>query len=155
MYRLLKVFLLIESIAVISLLSIYSISGLLKESQVDIDSSKEIEKSSDLLGETSMQQGTETAAAIETFSSLLGLEITLQAPPVLDFAFKDAGEVFPEKPALLLETGGPFFTLAILFENGAYIYKIRLGSTNSLNVRTNSPAQSNIRIEGSENSLSN
>jgi hypothetical protein len=134
MYRLLKVFLLIESIAIISLLSIYSTSGLLKESQVDIDSSKEIERSSDLLGETSLLHGTETAATGGTLSSLVEIEITLQTPTALDFAFKNAGKV------LLLEAGGPFFTLANLFENGACIYEIQLGSTNSLNTRTNSQA---------------
>ena len=87
-----------------------------------------------------MLHGAETAATGGTLSSLLEIEITLQLPTVLDFAFKNAGKVLPGKPVLLKEAGGPFFTLAILFENGACIYEIKLGSTNSLNTRTNSQA---------------
>ena len=46
-----------ESIAVTSWLSIYSTSGLLKESQVDIVSSIETDTPSDLQGENSMLHG--------------------------------------------------------------------------------------------------
>lgn len=122
MYRLLKVFLLIESIAGISLLSIYSTSGLLKESQVDIDSFKETDRPSDLLGETSMLYGVEIAATAGKIPSFRGTEVTLQASIVLDFTFEGAGK----EPVLVFEAGGPFLTLAILFEHGACTYKILL-----------------------------
>jgi len=65
MLRLLNVFLSIESTAATSLLSTYSMSGLLNESQEDIDSSIETDIASDLLGETSSTGG---GTATETTS---------------------------------------------------------------------------------------
>jgi len=57
MLRLLNVFLSIESTAATSLLSTYSTSGLLNESQEDIDSSIETDIASDVVGETSSTGG--------------------------------------------------------------------------------------------------
>lgn len=78
MLRLLKVFLSIESTVEISVLSIYSMSGLLKEWQEDIDSSIETDIPSDLLGETSIliETGTMTVATVGGSSFLCGLEKT-------------------------------------------------------------------------------
>lgn len=63
-WRLLNVFLSIESTAGTSLLSMYSTCGLLKESQVDIDSSIETETPSDSLGEKSMLHGAERVGRV-------------------------------------------------------------------------------------------
>lgn len=100
----------------------YSTSGLLKESQVDIVSSREIEIPSDLLGETSMLHGTGSTAIPGTASSLLGTEVTLHVATAFGFAFKDGGKLFPEISVLMVQAG-PFFTLAILFELVAFTYK--------------------------------
>lgn len=72
MQRLLLVFLSTESTAGTSVLSKYSTSGLLNESQVDIVSSKETETPSDLEGETSIELETAVASVLEKAVTLLG-----------------------------------------------------------------------------------
>lgn len=98
MLRLLNVFLSIESTAATSMLSTYSMSGLLKESQEDIDSSIETDIASDLLGETSTTgAGTVTVATGGGASSLTGKELAfgkIAAPVGLTFA--NVGLLFPE-----------------------------------------------------------
>lgn len=118
----LNVFLLIELTAETSLLSTYSTSGLLKESQVDIVSSKETEKSSDLLGDISILHGAGagTAAMAGTASSLLEREVTLEGTLKLGLTFEDVGKLFVEIPTLLVQARGPFFTLAILVVHGTF-----------------------------------
>ena len=72
MQRLLLVFLSTESTAGTSLLSTYSTSGLLKESQVDIVSSMETEAPSDLVGETAILLEIAMASVLEKVVTLLG-----------------------------------------------------------------------------------
>lgn len=121
MKRLLNVFLLIESIAGTSLLSMYSTSGLLKESQVDMVSSKETESPSDLLGETSMLHGAGMAAVLGTVSSLLGKDVTLlQGTSALDLTLEDAAKFLPENPIIPVLAGGPFFAMEILVADDTF-----------------------------------
>lgn len=71
-----------------------------------------------------MLHGAGTAAILETVSPLPGREVALQETTVLVLTFKDVGKLFPEDPVLLLvQAGGPLFTLAILAEQGTFIYK--------------------------------
>lgn len=132
-----------ESSGGTSLLSKYSTSGLLKESQTDIDSSIETEFASDLLGETSMLQETETAAAmlgalVLTFSSLLGKDVTLQGTGtvVLVFPFEDAGKKFPEMLVLALLAAGAFLALASLVEQGTFRHEILLMKASKRSIMT-------------------
>ena len=121
MKRLLNVFLLIESTAGTSLLSMYSTSGLLKESQVDMVSSKETESPSDLLGETSMLHGAGMAAVLGTVSSLLGKDVTLlQGTSALDLTLEDATKFLPENPIIPVLAGGPFFAMEILVADDTF-----------------------------------
>lgn len=137
MWRWLNVLRSIESIAWPSLLSIYSTSGLLKESQVDIVSSIETESPSDLLGESSMLQGTGmatepssllwTAVNFGKTSSLVWIEVTFGRTTAVDLTLKDADRLLPEIPLLLVLAGDPFFTLAILLAHGTFRYEIHSG----------------------------
>jgi hypothetical protein len=122
MKRLLNVFLLIESTAGTSLLSIYSTSGLLKESHVDMVSSKETESPSDLLGETSMLHGAGMAAVLGTVSSLLlGKDVTLlQGTSALDLTLEDAAKFLPENPIIPVLAGGPFFAMETLVADDTF-----------------------------------
>lgn len=104
----------------------YSTSGLLKESQLDIVSSIETEFPSDLLGETSMLHGPGKAKELGTASSLLGAGATFGRTTALGLTLKDAGRLLAETPLLPLQAGGPFFTLAILFVQGTFRYEIQL-----------------------------
>lgn len=134
-----------ESSGGTSLLSKYSTSGLLKESQTDIDSSIETEFASDLLGETSMLQETETETAaamlgalVLTFSSLLGKDVTLQGTGtvVLVFPFEDAGKKFPEMLVLALLAAGAFLALASLVEQGTFRHEILLMKASKRSIMT-------------------
>lgn len=144
-------FLSIESSGGTSLLSKYSTSGLLKESQTDVDSSIETEFASDLLGETSMLQETGTAAAMAgalvfTFSSLLGKDVTLQGTgtTVLVFPFEGAGKKFPEMLVLALLAAGAFLALASLVEHGTFRHEILLMKTSKRSIMTLSSTANEI-----------
>lgn len=102
MLRLLNVFLSIESTAATSLLSTYSMSGLLKESQEDIDSSVETDIVSDLLGETSTTgAGTVTVATggggVGGASFFTGKELAFgKIAALVGLTFANVGLLFPE-----------------------------------------------------------
>jgi hypothetical protein len=99
----------------------YSTSGLLKESQVDMVSSKETESPSDLLGETSMLHGAGMAAVVGTVSSLLGKDvILLQGISPVDLTFEDAAKLLIENPMLPVQAGGPFFAMEILVADDTF-----------------------------------
>lgn len=98
----------------------YSTSGLLKESQVDIVSSIETETPSDLLGENSMLHSgggiVEILGGGTTTSFPLGKDVTtLGGKTELGLTFVE-GRTCPEKPTLL--TGCVFLAFKILFEHG-------------------------------------
>lgn len=119
MQRLLNVFLSMESTGGTSLLSTYSTSGLLNESQVDIVSSNEAETPSDLVGDMSILEGAGTAVKLGTVSLLLKREVILLGTATsLDWMFKEAGKLSVESLALLVQS---FFTLAILVTHGTFI----------------------------------
>lgn len=118
MFKLLNVFLSIESRAETSLLSIYSISGLLKESQVDIVSSKETDISFDLLGEVSMLPERVTVGAAA--SSGCGKDGAFGKTSALDLIFDKTGSLFPEIAELLVDAGKFFFVLTILVAHGTF-----------------------------------
>lgn len=118
MFRLLNVFLSMESRAETSLLSIYSISGLLKESQEDIVSSKETEIPSDLLGEVSMLVERVTVAGAAP--SLCEREGALGKTSALDLTFDKAGNLFPEIAELVVHAGKFFFVLATFVAHATY-----------------------------------
>ncbi len=124
MWRLLKVFLSIESITGSSLLSRYSTSGLLKESQVDIVSSIETEASSfDLEGERLMLQRAGKIVLIGA-ALILGKTVIFGRRSELGFTFNDEGRAFPTEPVFKTVVGCAFFIFAILFELGTLKYGI-------------------------------
>lgn len=111
-------FLSMDSTAARSLLSTYSTSGLFKESQVDMDSSIETEKESDLSGDIlKLLHETEAATALGMATSLLVEDEDLPAGTAFCFT---GGRKTPVKLALV-ETEGPFFMLTILVVHGTYI----------------------------------
>ena len=115
-----------ESIAVTSWLSIYSTSGLLKESQVDIVSSIETDTPSDLLGENSMLHGGGGILKIlgegNTTSFPLGKDATNLGSKIELGLTLVEGKTCPEKPTLL--AGCVFLDLGILFEHGTFKFEI-------------------------------
>lgn len=118
----LNVFLSIESGAGTSLLSMYSTSGLLKDSQVEIVSSTERECSSDLLGETAMLHCAGRAVTVETgirnVSSALRAGGFLLGTTTLDFTLEDRGKPLLEIAEVLFEVEDNFLALAILVTYG-------------------------------------
>lgn len=134
MHRLILVFLSTESTAGTSLLSMYSTSGLLKESHVDIVSSKETETPSDLVGETSILLETVVAAFLENAVTLLGAT-TLGVLFVLTWSRAGtlfvltssnakAGVLFAGKFVLRVLAGEPFLALTIFDAQGTYKFEI-------------------------------
>lgn len=110
-------FLSMDSTAARSLLSTYSTSGLFKESQVDIDSSIDTEKESDLSGDIFKLLHETAATALGMATSLLVEDEDL--PTGTAFCFT-GGRNTPVKLAFV-ETEGPFFMLTILVVHGTYI----------------------------------
>jgi len=117
MLRLLNVFLSIESTAATSLLSTYSTSGLLNESQEDIDSSIETDIASDVVGETSSTGGgtvTLTTSGGGGAWFLTGRELALgKTTALVGLPFANVGLLLPEE-------GGTtsFFVFASLAAHG-------------------------------------
>lgn len=120
MFKLLNVFLSIESRAETSVLSMYSISGLLKESQVDNVSSKETDISSNLLIVSLMLETTETRTG--PASSLCGKEGGW-AKTGLESTFDKVGILFPATDDLLVHVGVFFFVLGPLIAQCTYQYE--------------------------------
>lgn len=100
--------------------SIYSTSGLLKESDVDMVSSMETEIPSDRLGETSELQGAGRAITAERVPSLLRRDFSLRGKTRVGFTFKEEDDVFPVTSTLRGFLEGPFFALEILVALGAF-----------------------------------
>lgn len=132
MLRELHVLLSIDLTAEESSLSMYTNSGLFRESQVDIVSSKETEPLTDVLGEIFLHLGTIIALleagrleilllgagiALMIGWSLLVENASLAITPI--FTLKEAGKVFPESP-LSWEWAEDSFFLAILAEHGTF-----------------------------------
>lgn len=115
-------FLSIESSAS-SVLSMYSTSGLFKESQVDIDSSIEREHESDLSGDTFMLYETGAAIGLDSTTSLFGKDVALPIATMLCFTEEVGGRVAPEKFAFV-EVEDPFLMLTIFVEHGTYRIQI-------------------------------
>jgi hypothetical protein len=131
MLRLQKVFLSIESTAGTSLLSTYSISGLLKESQDDIVSSIETDIPSDLPGDDKsilLETGTlkvlptngTTTSFLTPFLSenaelVVLVVMALGKTTVADLTFDKVGFLLPEIAELEeLHSEGSFFVFATL-----------------------------------------
>lgn len=119
MLRLLNVFLSIESTAATSLLSTYSMSGLLNESQEDIDSSMETDIASDLQGEASSTGGgtvtVTTSGGGGGASFLGGRELALgKTTALVGLTFGSVGLLLPEKGG----TTTSFFVFASLAAHG-------------------------------------
>lgn len=106
-----------EPIAETSWLSIYSTSGLLKESQVDIVSSKETDDSpSDLLGENSILHCTGGGGNATSFP--VGKDgTTLGSKTELRLSF-EGGRTCRERPTFV--TDCVFLAFWILFELGTF-----------------------------------
>lgn len=121
MQSLLDVFLSMESTAVISLLSMYSTSGLFKESQVDIDSSIEIERLTDWSGETFIVHGAGATLILESTALLFEKAVFLLETTTLGFTLEQ-GRVGTEKLAFV-EAEDPFLTLTIFAVHGTYKFK--------------------------------
>lgn len=134
MLRLVKVFLWIESTAEISVLSRYSTSGLLIESQEDTVSSIETDIPSDLLGETSMVLGTSTVIVVTTVGAATAEASFLSVKQVtllgkitsVDLTFCEEGNLFPiAEEVVHAGKGASFLVLATLVEHdGTFQYKL-------------------------------
>lgn len=100
----------------------YSTSGLLKESQVDIVSSMETEFPSDRSGDTSRPDGTGKAAeaTVERVPLFFGRDVSLQGKTADGFAFKEEDDVFPVTPTVRELLVDPFFALEILVAHGTF-----------------------------------
>lgn len=114
-----------ESTAEISLLSTYSISGLLKESQEDIVSSIETDIPSDLPGDTSMllETGTATVATVGTITGGAATSFLLSGNEVVialgkttaeDLTLDKVDTLFPKIDDVDVHDGVSFFVFATL-----------------------------------------
>jgi hypothetical protein len=112
MLSLLDVFLSIDSIAAMSLLSIYSTSGLFIESQVDIVSSIETDNPSDLDGDMSILLWTEGTMILDTVASFLVTDVLLLKP----VCFK--GTDVEKIPVLLTVFFG-----SLIFDTGGTVWR--------------------------------
>ncbi|KAF5208450.1 hypothetical protein FRX31_001963 [Thalictrum thalictroides] len=111
MWKLLFAFLSIEATAEASALSMYSISGLLSESQVDIVSSKETEHAPDWLREISMLQDPRRGVTVGASLVHIGRLLSFLETGVPDFIAEDAGTEFCRNDVLLVQAESPLVHL--------------------------------------------
>ena len=71
-----------------------------------------------------MRHGAGAAVILERASSPLTKDVLFMEATTLGFTFKGAGEVLPEKPALLMQVEDIFLALATLVVQGTFKYGI-------------------------------